>query len=71
MTEYYTYITKDNDRWDLISNKFYKTPAMYEEIIKANPDIEINPVLESGIKLKIPVIEDSETITFESAPWKE
>ena len=71
MTEYYTYITKDNDRWDLISNKFYKTPAMYEEIIKANPDIEINPVLESGIKLEIPVIKDSETISFETAPWKE
>ena len=71
MTEYYTYITKDNDRWDLISNKFYKTPTLYEEIIKANPDVEIKPVLDSGIKLKIPVIEDSETITFESAPWKE
>ena len=71
MTEYYTYITKDNDRWDLISNKFYKTPTLYKEIIKANPDVEISPVLDSGIKLKIPVIEDSETITFESAPWKE
>ena len=71
MTEYYTYITKDNDRWDLISNKFYKTQTLYEEIIKANPDIEIKPVLESGIKLKIPVIEDTETISFETAPWKE
>ena len=71
MTEYYTYITKDNDRWALISNKFYKTPTLYEEIIKANPDVEINPVLESGIKLKIPVIEDTETISFETAPWKE
>ena len=71
MTEYYTYITKDNDRWDLISNKFYKTATMYEEIIKANPDVEIAPVLESGIKLKIPVIEDSEIISFETAPWKE
>ena len=71
MTEYYTYITKDNDRWDLISNKFYKTPTLYEEIIKANPDVEITPVLESGIKLKIPVIEDTETISFETAPWKE
>ena len=41
MTEYYTYITKDNDRWDLISNKFYKTPTLYEEIIKANPNVGI------------------------------
>ena len=50
MTEFYSYITKDNDRWDLISNQFYNTPTLYEEIIKANPDVKILPVLPSGIK---------------------
>jgi len=70
MTEYYTYITKDNDRWDLISYKFYKTPTYYEEIIKANPDIKITPTLEAGIKLKIPILEESKTIIFELPPWK-
>lgn len=70
MTEYYSYITKDNDRWDWIAYKFYKNPAMYEEIIKANPNVEIEPILPAGIKLKIPVIEESETIKFELPPWK-
>lgn len=70
MTEYYSYITKDNDRWDLIANKFYKNPLNYEPIIKANPDVFITPVLKSGIKLKIPILDESETIKFELPPWK-
>ena len=70
MTEYYSYVTKDNDRWDLISNQFYNTPTLYEEIIKANPDVKILPVLPSGIKLKIPILDESETIKFELPPWK-
>ena len=70
MTEYYSYITKDNDRWDLISNQFYNTPTLYEEIIKANPNVKVVPVLHSGIKLKIPILDESETIKFELPPWK-
>ena len=70
MTEYYTYITKDNDRWDLISNRFYHTPNLYETIIKANPDVPKEPILEAGIKLRIPVLDESETIKFDLPPWK-
>lgn len=70
MTEYYTYITRDGDRWDMISQKYYNTPNLYEEIIKANPEIPIKPVLDAGIKLKIPVLEESEIIQFELPPWK-
>ena len=70
MTEFYSYVTKDNDRWDLISNQFYNTPTLYEEIIKANPNVDIVPVLASGIKLKIPILDESETIKFELPPWK-
>lgn len=70
MTEFYNYVTKDNDRWDLISYKFYNDSTKYEIIIKANSDIPITPVLESGIKLKIPVLEEKETISFITPPWK-
>ena len=70
MTEFYNYVTKDNDRWDLIAYKFYNDSTKYEIIIKANPDIPITPVLESGIKLKIPVLEQKETISFITPPWK-
>ena len=70
MTEYYSYITKDNDRWDLIAYKFYKNASKYEIIIKANPDVPITPILPAGINLKIPVIDESETIEFVLPPWK-
>ena len=56
--------------WDLIAYKFYNDSTKYEIIIKANPDIPITPVLGSGIKLKIPVLEEKETISFITPPWK-
>ncbi len=70
MTEYYIHTTKDNDRWDSISNKYYKTPNLYSEIIRANPDIPIEPVLQAGIKIKVPVLEEDKTIKFELPSWK-
>ena len=70
MTEYYSYITKDNDRWDLIAYKFYNDATRYEPIINSNPDVDISPILKSGLKLKIPVLNESETIKFELPPWK-
>lgn len=70
MTEFYSYITKDGDRWDLIAYKYYKNPSMYEEIIKANPNVPIEPILSAGINLKIPVLEENTTIKFDLPPWK-
>ena len=69
MKEYYEYITKEGDRWDLIAYEFYGDPMMYEPIIVANPEVPIIPILPSGIKLRIPIIEIKETIE-ELPPWK-
>ena len=69
MSEYYSYITRDNDRWDLISYSYYNDSTLYETIIRANPNVEITPILKAGIKLKIPVIETSDEITSELPPW--
>lgn len=70
MSELYSYITKQNDRWDLIAYKFYNNPFLYEDIIKANPNVEVEPILKEGISLKIPVKESTNTISFELPPWK-
>ncbi|MDD3012622.1 MAG: tail protein X [Candidatus Gastranaerophilales bacterium] len=70
MNEYYEYITKDGDRWDLIAYDFYGNPTQYEPIIVANPDIPITPILASGLKLKIPALQENDLITFELPPWK-
>nr|DAF63595.1 MAG TPA: baseplate wedge protein [Siphoviridae sp. ctwQT14] len=69
--EFYTYITKQNDRWDLIAYEYYNNALLYEEIIKANPEIKITPVLEAGIKIKVPVLKEDTTIQFELPPWKQ
>lgn len=69
--EFYTYITKQNDRWDLIAYEYYNNALLYEEIIKANPEIKITPVLTEGIQIKVPVLQEKTTIQFELPPWKQ
>jgi len=71
VSDFYEYITKDGDRWDLIAYEFYSDATLYESIITANPEVPIIPILPSGLKLKIPVIEDSNEITFILPPWRE
>jgi len=68
--DYYEYITKDGDRWDLIAYDFYADPTLYEPIITANSDVPITPILPSGLKLKIPVIDNSDEIEFTLPPWR-
>ncbi|MEI7475347.1 MAG: tail protein X [bacterium] len=68
--EFYEYITKDGDRWDLIAYEFYADATLYEPIIKANPDISIAPTLPAGINLQIPILEDKEEIEFILPPWR-
>lgn len=69
--EYYEHITKEGDRWDLIAYQYYGDATMYEPIIVANPEVPILPILPSGIKLKVPVIDRKETISPEELPpWK-
>lgn len=70
MSEFFKYITKDADRWDLIAYEFYGNAALYEPIITANPEVPITPILPSGINLKIPVLEQENTIEFKLPPWK-
>lgn len=68
--EYYEYITKDGDRWDLLAYEFYGDATLYEPIITANPDVPITPILKSGIILQIPVMEDTDEIEFILPPWR-
>lgn len=67
--KYTEYVTKEADRWDLIAYEFYGNAKKYEAIIAANPDIPITPILESGLIIKIPEIDDSsENANIEDLP---
>ena len=71
MSGYLEHITKDGDRWDLIAWQYYGDAMRYEEIILANPDVPIWPVLPAGVRLLIPVL-DTETQADAAGlpPWK-
>lgn len=68
--DYIEYRTKDGDRWDLIAYDHYGDALAYERIIVANPAVAIRPVLEGGIVLKIPVIDDEPAVPGSLPPWK-
>ena len=68
--EYYEYITKSGDRWDLLAYEFYGDASLYEPIIAANPDVPITPILESGLKIQIPIKDEVDEIEFILPPWR-
>lgn len=55
--EFIEYTTVTNDRWDLIAYKMYGDASLYEQIIRANPEVLVTPVLPPGLVLNIPVLE--------------
>ena len=54
----------------VVTFKVLQDATKYEVIIQANPSVPITPILESGIKLKIPVLDANNEITFELPPWR-
>lgn len=71
MTDYKFYKTKTNDRWDTIAYKFYGDVFRTKELIEANPDISISPILDSNLTLIIPVLEKTSTNSEALPVWKQ
>lgn len=67
---YVEHITSEGDRWDLISWRYYGDPHLYEGIIAANPAVPIRAILASGIRLRVPVIDDAVVSDRDLPPWK-
>ena len=64
------YVTKPGDRWELIAYKAYGTinditlsdgtvGNAIGVVIRANPDINIDDILDEGLLLQIPIISDA------------
>ncbi len=65
------YVTQEGDRWDNIAYAYYGDAMLYEPIIAANANAPIIPILPSGIRLYIPIIDDSDLVGTEGLPpWK-
>ncbi|WP_457798089.1 tail protein X [Methylocystis sp. S23] len=68
--------TKPGDRWDLIAYRMYGDPSRYAPIIEANralfataPLAPIPTVLEAGLELRIPILDDVESAD-DVPPWR-
>lgn len=72
MAETTQYIVKDGERWDTIAHKAYGRASLMQPIIEANPNVPINPRLEGGTVLIIPVIDEINVQTDKEKlpPWK-
>lgn len=66
--KYIIHKTSENDRWDAISSKYYGTPFEYPTIMSANLDVQKTDILPAGIKIKVPIPEN--TINKGILPWK-
>lgn len=70
MKKYYMYKTKYGDRWDSIAVKFRGDTFDYADIIEANPQVAVKPMLDEGIEIRIP-IKDDNTETKGLPIWKQ
>lgn len=52
------HVTVEGERWDQLSWRYYGDPYLYERIISANPEVPIIPVLDGGLELSIPILDD-------------
>lgn len=52
------HITIEGDRWDSLSQRYYGNPLAYVGLVEANSRYAHLPNLTSGLKLKIPIINE-------------
>jgi hypothetical protein len=71
MTGFIAYETRDGERWDTIAMIAYGNPYAYEQIIRANPQVPIRPVLPGGLILQIPVLPKAAAHPAGLPPWKD
>lgn len=67
--KFYTYTTKEGDFFDLLALRYYDEEKMAHHIIQANPDYADVIIFDGGIKLVIPVVEETESTELK-APWR-
>ena len=63
------YVTVEGDAFDALAFQVYKDEKMAHEIIKANPKHSDVLIFEGGVKLNIPLFENSETPAT-MPPWR-
>lgn len=69
-TQYIAHVTRTGERWDLLAWRYYGDASSFNPIIMANPLIAIEPLLEAGITIQVPVLSASNSQSIGLPPWK-
>lgn len=70
---YTEYITNEGDRLDTIAYKAYGDVYAWDELLKANPSLPIQDKYQAGIRIMVPIQEQTLTNTPATdllPPWK-
>ncbi|WP_286190138.1 tail protein X [Labrenzia sp. R4_2] len=74
--EFLEHLTLPGDRWDTIAWAYYNDADAMDLIIEANRDLfledlsPVPPILPPGLRLRIPVVEDTGLEESLLPPWK-
>jgi phage tail protein X len=68
MADYIEHLTGELERWDTLAWRYYGDATRYEPIIAANPHLAITPVLPSGVRIYIPILDNAIAAQPSSAP---
>ena len=69
--QFIRHITSNTERWDLLAWTYYGDPMLFGPIVMANPTIPIEPVLEAGLVIMIPVMQQTSSSPQNLPPWKQ
>lgn len=70
------HITTQGERWDVLAWRYYGNPHAYGRIIEANPALNIDTTLQSGMLVLIPIMPLAEVqraqqlVSEDLPPWK-
>ncbi|MGH7814672.1 MAG: tail protein X [Candidatus Binataceae bacterium] len=65
------HVTAAGERWDLLAWRYYGDASQYSQIIMANPTVAISPVLDSGLAIVVPVVQEAQIASANLPPWKQ
>ncbi len=67
--EYLQHIATEGERWDTLAFAYYGNAIAYEQIVNANPHLQITTILSAGDIVFIPIIEKTRTNKSDIPPW--
>ncbi|HJU11520.1 MAG TPA: tail protein X [Candidatus Binataceae bacterium] len=72
MPAFITHTTAAGERWDTLAWRYYGDATLFGPLIQTNPQIPIEPVLEAGLTIAVPLLMVNPAVqqTANLPPWK-